>query len=1106
MKKISFFLATLLIILNVQMTVLAYSQEQMNNRETVTGEDGQEYIAQGQPVLTYATGGGLMAQEPFVGNDGVFYPAHTPLISYDEGGKTGNLKEQDNITFNDAKINGYDENTLMVDVLAEPVIPEYIINENGTYAKDENGDFLVKEYSLPTAEVGDYTGDIYRTVQDLVDNLNADGYLFQSLPEGATQWTVESYTAFWADHGLDIKEVSRLYNESFETKYREATYVDGQLVYKDVDITGIAAILGFGFDAENIREMSDFYKLYSVLGMGDTEVTIEELIEDIGLDPEYKYVPPTGNWSDRAEASVSARVWSDKYDVEVAIPTSEYVKGSLSASKMSWYYNVKVMTDSESYTQDNVTLYWDPYIYKWTTTEYEYGYNASGERYVKNSWKEEHEETRYRHSKTTSVTGTYTTHYFGVDQAHMNVLSGGTLTNSAVGQISSVGAGGLSGSIGRNGGIVFDASLMTTGGFSSYADTEAGAYSAAAYKIRNRIKAASYVKNDTLVISSTVLSGQTEINEEFGDTPYIAPSSLSSPSSGTNSNSGQKLIPSTTLNDLYSSSARFTYAMVPGFDGRGTYTKAAGASAVNVHTPVVNITSINNITTTPFINQKVVQEAGTKYLMLDESLVITIPRNGTHISARGYQTRNYNSYQAVPQGITNWGKIKDVKLPFDAYLHKGDERILIKAETWLSDLGYATSAETYTFTIPVWAEESKGNIETRVIAENTQGYVKGSEYDTSKIGTKANLNQSQYVASVAVPVEVIGKIYDLRISGTNDPGWTGIKGKDGDYVTAAEFPFGQAGQNKMTAYKFAPKLGYVVEFDFKTKGIKTDNVDVSIQPEGFYFVGKNGGTAEEVDLYYKTAASKYVKIETGASNSPIIVNLANKFMKVAASELVDSQRIMKNTIGVIYTYAENVNIGSMPELSMPEKLRLCYNNFKEYVNALYKKTEAGIIADAAGRFEYTDSHFNKVTGGRDTVIASVGHWYAGYRLPSSTVAVPKGTTVSQLISNPDIAKDGGYILVKYDIVGKHGPYDYLRYTGPESINEDTGDNTGEYEKDPNGKDKKWQDPTTGNPDPSSPTIPVTLPNGKPAVVPDGTILIFETDLRANNDYETEGTH
>ena len=563
------------------------------------------------------------------------------------------------------------------------------------------------------------------------------------------------------------------------------------------------------------------------------------------------------------------------------------------------------------------------------------------------------------------------------------------------------------------------------------------------------------------------------------------------------SNSTTKMIPSTKENGNYATSGTVSYSNGSSF--------GFGVNDVFVHTPVVNKAKISE--TSPFINQKINVDPNRVYLMLDEDFTIQIPNEGTHRPAKGYNTRIYNMYQAVTRLASNWGKIKDVKLPFDAYLHMSDgTKVFVKADTWLNDLGLATNQNEYTFTIPVWAEEGNGTIETRVVAENAIWFSKLVPHDGTKMEENANLNPDNYIATKTIDVEVIGKIYDLRISGTNDPGWTNIKGKDGNYVTAAEFPFGQAGQNQMTAYKFAPKLGYVVEFDFKTKGIKTNNVDVSIQPEGFYFVGKNGGTAEEVDLYYKTSASQYVKIQTGISNSSIVVNLANKFMKVAVSELTDSQRIMKNTIGVKYTYAENVNIGAMPALSLPDKLRLCYNNFAEYVNKLYKKNEAGIIADAAGRFVYTDSDFNKVTNGRDTVIASVGHWYAGYRLPSSTVAVPKGTTASQLISNPGLAKKEGYILVKFDLVGKYGIYDYLRYTGPESINETTKDNTGEYEKDKNGKDMKWQDPTTGNPDSTSPTIPITLPNGKPAVVPDGTVMMFETDLRANSDYETEGTH
>ena len=97
------------------------------------------------------------------------------------------------------------------------------------------------------------------------------------------------------------------------------------------------------------------------------------------------------------------------------------------------------------------------------------------------------------------------------------------------------------------------------------------------------------------------------------------------------------------------------------------------------------------------------------------------------------------------------------------------------------------------------------------------------------------------------------------------------------------------------------------------------------------------------------------------------------------------------------------------------------------------------------------------------------------------------------------------ILVKFDIVGKNGTEEYLRYTGPEAINEATGDNTGEYAKTPTGEPKQWQQ-TNGNPMPTNPNQPIKLPNGKDAIVPDGTVLIFETDLKANNDYEVIGTH
>jgi hypothetical protein len=235
------------------------------------------------------------------------------------------------------------------------------------------------------------------------------------------------------------------------------------------------------------------------------------------------------------------------------------------------------------------------------------------------------------------------------------------------------------------------------------------------------------------------------------------------------------------------------------------------------------------------------------------------------------------------------------------------------------------------------------------------------------------------------------------------------------------------------------------------------------------------------------------------------VNLSNPFMRVAQSELIDSTRIMKQQVKVLYTYAQDVLIGKLPNLNIPEKLRLCYNNFTEYATEyptkLYGKSEAAIANDANGGLSYSTGKYDQVNNGRDTVIASVGHWYAAYRLPSSTIAVPPGKTPKDFMKNPNLIKKNGYILVKFDIVGKNGDEDYLRYTGPESIME-----PGEYEKNPDGSDKQWQDPGPDNPNRPNPEQPVKLPNDKPGKVPDGTVILFETDWRANNDSEVIGTH
>ena len=456
--------------------------------------------------------------------------------------------------------------------------------------------------------------------------------------------------------------------------------------------------------------------------------------------------------------------------------------------------------------------------------------------------------------------------------------------------------------------------------------------------------------------------------------------------------------------------------------------------------------------------------------------------------------------QAVPGKVTNWGKIKDIKIPFDTYLVNGDgTKTFIPMNTWISTLGYGnTNNPVYTFIVPVWVEEGIYTIETRVVAENCPDMNNSSYIETN---TGKNGNITHYVARKTINVEVIGKIYDLRVSACDDPAWNGkIKGTEGNYITAMEFPFGQKGQNTITTYQYAPKLGYSFVFDFKTKGRKSNNIAASIYPE-YYFISKNGGNAEKVDLYYKpTTSGAYVKIDEKLATQTVKVKIASEYMRVPVVERTDSARIYNLEIGSAYNYANIVKIGTFANMVLPHSLRLCYNNFNEYTignGNLYGKAEAQISADALA------TKRAPAETGRDNVIGSVGHWYAGFYLPNTTVAVTPGTDIKKATAGGQTKKNG-YILVRFGLKTKFNEWDYLKYNGPDALNEGDYNNRGPWVQIVGGQLKPIDYPQS-NPTKTT-SEKVQLPNGQPGIVPKGTIIMYETDLKANVDSTEVGVH
>lgn len=94
---------------------------------------------------------------------------------------------------------------------------------------------------------------------------------------------------------------------------------------------------------------------------------------------------------------------------------------------------------------------------------------------------------------------------------------------------------------------------------------------------------------------------------------------------------------------------------------------------------------------------------------------------------------------------------KQVWFPFDVY--KADRKTLIPKETWTSiPVGQVQT----TFYLPVWVDEGNYDVLFRTIAENSPPSF------TSQMN--ANLDLTHHVATQVVPVEVIGRVYDFRIT------------------------------------------------------------------------------------------------------------------------------------------------------------------------------------------------------------------------------------------------------------------------------------------------------------------------------------------------------
>ncbi|ADC52226.1 MULTISPECIES: DUF5704 domain-containing protein [Alkalihalophilus] len=513
------------------------------------------------------------------------------------------------------------------------------------------------------------------------------------------------------------------------------------------------------------------------------------------------------------------------------------------------------------------------------------------------------------------------------------------------------------------------------------------------------------VQNDRVTFNGSTIMNNQRVNQS-GPTP----SSIPTPGM-INQNvlyRSNMVISSSKVNRANTpSSGNIRYNQVIGINGGESekFFIINGINSVTVHTPVV---ANGDVSDDEDFNQKTSPNTSRNAVILDRPFTVDLGTHGQHRNIPGYGNRNYEKYV----------REKQVRIPFDVY--NATQTQFIPAGTWINVPGSTSTVEFFT---PVWVEEGDYDIEYRVIAENAP-----SGYSSE---TYANLNILNHAAIRELPVEVIGRLYDFRVTDVADYNWeevfrvrqgsprhtenyywVGDKEIDGGLRGNSEpftLPMMVGSHPDSAKANVGIKTGYHFKFDLKTKGNMQGVQDgVRITPS-FSFVNKEGTVRENIDLYYHTNDSKFVKIGSDEDTVERFVILNDRLRNISDVDL-------SNTVSYMYHFYDH--------LGTSEPFTSFLNAYKR--NEMREKTWIGeydwmILPHRARTFI---GPTQVPPGASVTALEAVGaeqQWYGEYSLPAEVYAVPAGTNLASygrmntLNEQSSIFLKDGYIIVNFNI-------------------------------------------------------------------------------------------
>ncbi len=508
------------------------------------------------------------------------------------------------------------------------------------------------------------------------------------------------------------------------------------------------------------------------------------------------------------------------------------------------------------------------------------------------------------------------------------------------------------------------------------------------------------VKNDKLIFNGNIIMNDNEFISNC-PSPVLVPEAEI-----INENVLYKnnlLIDPTIRNGDYSSIGKIKYKRLESLNPKQgiNIEKEIDINDVTVHTPIYAEILLSTIGDE--FNQNINAELEDNSIILGMDTILRYSTIGEHRNILGYGNRDYDKYI----------KKKEIKFPFDVYFDTKIDDIdkFVEKNTWIEVLKKDT--EIY---VPIWVNEGLYTIEIRTTAIN-------EEENDEIVLRNANINKNEYIIKDEKEVEVIGRMYGLKITDIADyPIWEEVFRKEkGSYEHLEDhyYPVGGNDENgneiKTNQKFFMPiipgshpiyenagsiKTGYEIRFQIETIGNFFNDEDKIIITPTFSYIDKDGVEDNNISLWSLVTDEDNISYLIDLKNIDeemkdkfkYEIEVGNPYRDIKEKEYEKTSEIYNITEYELKT--KKVDIGYADKINLTKYLRVFNEYEKELPNTINKTR----------------------------VEKAKQKWYGEYKLPNNTYVIDKDIDLNEYAKDnngidftEDIFKKDGYILVNFQI-------------------------------------------------------------------------------------------